>query len=75
MNEREFKAEILTEALHPEFGTEWREPDGIIWQAVQQAKEEAYAEGYADAIDHYGCDAPWGGSIPLHNPYSTDRNE
>lgn len=32
--------EELTNALHPEFGTEWREPDGIIYQAVQQALTE-----------------------------------
>lgn len=29
--------EELTGALHPEFGTEWREPDGVIYRAVQEA--------------------------------------
>lgn len=39
--------EALADALHPEFGTEWREPDGIIWKAAQQARAEGKAE--ADA--------------------------
>lgn len=29
-------SEALTDALHPEFGTEWREPDGVIYKAVMQ---------------------------------------
>lgn len=33
-------AEALTDALHPEFGIEWREPDGVIWNAVDQARAE-----------------------------------
>lgn len=32
--------ESLTGALHPEFGTEWREPNGIIWKAIQQVEAE-----------------------------------
>lgn len=35
--EREAVQEALTGALHPEFGTEWREPDGVIYKAVQEA--------------------------------------
>ncbi len=34
------EAEALTDALHPEFGTEWQEPDGVIWKAVDQARAE-----------------------------------
>ena len=44
--------EEVTGLLHPEFGTEWREPDGVIWQAIQQAKAEALesaAEDYSAA--------------------------
>ena len=29
--------ELPAELLHPEFGTEWREPDGVIWKARQEA--------------------------------------
>lgn len=30
--------EALTGALHPEFGTEWRGPDGAIFRAVAEAE-------------------------------------
>lgn len=33
-------AEAIVDALHPEFGTEWREPDGVIWQAVHAVELE-----------------------------------
>lgn len=35
--------EVITGLLHPEFGTEWRAPDGVIHQAVQQIQAEADA--------------------------------
>ena len=40
----EVAEEVLTSALHPEFGYEWRKPDGRIWQALQQARLDAFAE-------------------------------
>lgn len=54
---REIVSDALTDALHPEFGTEWREPDGIIWKTVQEAlaerdtarPNETYAERTAKA--------------------------
>lgn len=29
----------------------------------------AWDEGYAAAIDDYGCDVPWGGTTSDENPY------
>jgi hypothetical protein len=43
--------DALTGALHPEFGTEWREPDGVIWKAAQEAKAEAWDEAVRTAHD------------------------
>ena len=40
--------EALVGALHPEFGTEWREPDGVIYKAVQQARADARREVLAE---------------------------
>src|SRR5215203_4865646 len=37
----EVAEEVLTSALHPEFGYEWRKPDGRIWQARLDAFAEA----------------------------------
>lgn len=36
----EAASEALTNALHPEFGTEWQEPDGRVYQAVREARRE-----------------------------------
>lgn len=33
-------ADAITDALHPEFGTEWQEPDGIIWKALAEREAE-----------------------------------
>jgi len=41
---REGAEEALTGALHPEFGTEWREPDGVIYKAIEQAKRDGVEE-------------------------------
>lgn len=47
----EVAGEVMSSALHPEFGTEWREPDGTIWKAIQQATADAIqiVENVADA--------------------------
>jgi hypothetical protein len=49
----------LTSVLHPEFGTEWREPDGIIYKAVQQAKADALREAAEAGPHHLGTDGLW----------------
>ena len=41
-----YVVDALTEAMHPEFGYEWHEPDGIIYRAVRDAKAEAWDAGY-----------------------------
>ena len=43
----ELVSQVLTDALHPEFGTEWREPDGVIYRAVRQARQDALREAAA----------------------------
>lgn len=43
---KERMEEVLTSALHPEFGTEWRKPDGLIYKVVKSAKVEVWEEGY-----------------------------
>lgn len=32
--------DALEGALHPEFGTAWREPDGVIWKATHNLQEQ-----------------------------------
>lgn len=38
---KQLASELPTDMLHPEFGTEWREPDGVIWKAIQSEKARA----------------------------------
>ena len=38
-------------------------------EIIRKAQARAYAEGYADAIDDYGTDLPWGGMTPASNTY------
>lgn len=44
----ELVSEALTDCLHPEFGTEWREPDGSIWQAIEAARADARRQAGED---------------------------
>lgn len=37
---REIQLEALTDALHPEFGYIWREPDGMAYVAIKNAQRE-----------------------------------
>lgn len=41
---REIQLEALTDALHPEFGYIWREPDGIAYVAIKNARREVLQE-------------------------------
>lgn len=36
----EIAKETHTSLLHPEFGTEWREPDGVVYKEYQRGREE-----------------------------------
>lgn len=38
---------------------------------LAEVKAAAWDEGYADAIDDYGTDIPWGGTTSDHNPHRT----
>lgn len=35
-----YMQDLYADLLHPEFGTEWREPDGVIYKAVEAARQE-----------------------------------
>ena len=41
---REIREEALTDALHPEFGYIWREPDGMAYVAIKNAQREVLQE-------------------------------
>lgn len=53
----EWAREALTGALHPEFGTERREPDGVIYKAVQEAVQ-AERERIAREFENQLAEAP-----------------
>lgn len=58
----EIAQEALIGALHPEFGTEWREPDGVIWKAihaVEVERDEALAQSERDLADALIYKARW----------------
>ena len=40
--------EILTDHMHPEFGTMWMPPDGEAFVACKQAHEEGYVMAQLD---------------------------
>lgn len=55
---------------HPEFGTEWRDPDGSLWQHVQQARAEAWFEGWKAGVSDTNNFDPWAEeNATTPNPY------
>ncbi len=61
--------EALTDALHPEFGYEWAEPDGVIWKATQQARKDGVAAGmrYVTKAIRARLRDNWTGRLPVRS--------
>jgi hypothetical protein len=36
--------DLIADMYHPEFGTEWREPDGSLWKITDEIEKRAKAE-------------------------------
>ncbi len=53
--------EALTDLLHPEFGSGWDEPDGVLYRAHQAGREQALD----DVVTMLSrTDAEWGWAWP-----------